>query len=83
MRCISAHTAMSLIMRSGGIVQPFELIEVAMIQCGVKWRPRVFDVGVVDQPTGVCADRAANHDLDAVGVSVDPAAFVILGDVRQ
>ena len=68
---------------SRGVLQPFNLVQVSMIEL-FKQRPeRSFDFREVDQPAGFGVNLALTGNLHIETVPVHPAAFVPRRGVRE
>src|SRR5690554_5162610 len=65
------------------ILQTFDLIEIIVVELGVKRLPCLFDVGEVDQPAALFADLALDLDLNGIRMPVQAATFMPGRSIRQ
>lgn len=68
---------------AGGVLQPFDFVQVAVVQL-IEDRPkRCFDIGKVHAPPGMFTEIAGDADFDAKRVTVQSRTLVPLRNIWQ
>src|SRR5918911_2628081 len=67
----------------GGVLQPFHLVEITVIQRVVQWLPQPFDLPEVDHPARVRVNRAREVDHRRVVMAMEPAILVSRAHMGQ
>ena len=68
---------------TGRIVEPFDLIQIIVIEAGDKGIGGGFDLAVVDEVAFFGIDFPFDDDVKAKGMAVQPAAFVAVGECGE